>query len=187
MTARADSVQQLTSDQIGMHLAALDVHFIQVEHSNNGMPTVEPEHFILSLSVSSESRIRLALIPLLLRHPHYVVHVETAAPQLPYMAQITLKCYYMATYFLQQKYALRLEKLFGSSASLPALFARELAVSVELDFEHGLWTLAERHKQLSGRHINWLGTYEHGATRFLASTEHRRLWLSSQLTKSIHS
>lgn len=44
--------------------------------------------------------------------------------------------------------------------------------------------LAERQRILSGRAINWLGTYEHGTLRLLTHEERRQAWQKSSLVKS---
>jgi len=77
-----------------------------------------------------------------------------------------------AAHLLQQKYWQRLHALFGDSPTLPDLFAAELGLPAFIDPDHGLQRLAERHRQLSGRTINWLGTYEHGAQRLLIHCEY---------------
>ncbi|MCB0183192.1 MAG: hypothetical protein KDE31_02950 [Caldilineaceae bacterium] len=137
------------------------------------------------LALSEEARLRLALIPVLLRHPEFAPIVSQVAVQLPASAQLVLKCYYSAAQLLQQKYRQRLHALFGDSPTLPDLFAAELGLPEFTDPDHGLQRLAERHRQLSGRMINWLGTYEHGAQRLLIHCERKALWQKSQPTKSM--
>jgi hypothetical protein len=47
--------------------------------------------------------------------------------------------------------------------SLPDYFSRELSLQPVADAELNLRNLAERHRALSGRQVNWLGTYQHAA------------------------
>lgn len=180
-------VERLTSAQVAAQLAALAVDFLQVDSELVGSTEVNPTELIAALATNAEARLRVALIPLLLRHPEFTSIVRQVADQLPASAQLVLKCYYTAARLLQQKYRQRLHALFGDSPTLPDLFATELGLPALTDPEHGLQQLAERHRQLSGRTINWLGTYEHGAQRLLIHCERKALWQKSQPTKSMHS
>lgn len=144
-----------------------------------------PAHLIIQLATSQEARLRLALIPLLLRHPLLAEDVGRLVAQLSLSAQVVLKCYYTAAHLLQQKYCVRLQSLFGDLRLLPDLFTGDLELPTFTHPEQGLQLLAERHRQLSGRAINWLGTYEHGAQRLLTHYERRQSWPKLQSTKSL--
>ena len=173
-----------TADQLVDELNRLEVHFLQ---GGTGCPVTEPlEPAILlaMLATSNEARLQLALLPLLLRHPDFAHVVCQVAEQLPPPTQVVLKCYYTAAQLLQQKYCMRIQTLFGYSTVLPNLFMAELGLPTFFNPDHGLQMLAERHRLLSGRAINWLGTYEHGAQRLLTHCERRQLWRKSQPIKS---
>ena len=161
----------LTAAQITAQLSALEVNFLQTENSDCGPAKVTQAELIAALATGDEARLRLALIPLLLRHPEFAATVRQVVSQLPAPSQLVLKCYYTAAQFLQQKYHTRLQALFGPLPMLPALFLADLGLSTVVDPAQGLQLLAERHRQLSGRAINWLGTYEHGAERLLLHCE----------------
>lgn len=178
-------IERLPSAQITAQLAALTVDFLQVDHELAESTEVDPAALIAALATNGEARLRLALIPLLLRHPEFAAIVSQVAAQLLASAQLVLKCYYTAAQLLQQKYRQRLYALFGDSPTLPDLFTAELRLPGFTDPDHGLQQLAERHRQLSGRTINWLGTYEHGAQRLLIHCERKALWQKSQPAKSM--
>ena len=123
---------------------------------------------ISALASSTESRLRLALIPLFLQHPEFASYVRTAAGRLSPPARVTLQCYYSAAAWLQRKYQARLSRLLGRKPILPDLFSKELDIVIQEDPETNLRALALRHQVLSRRKINWLGTYEQGAKKFMS-------------------
>ncbi len=59
-------------------------------------------------------------------------------------------------------------------------FGSELGLLAFQNVDVGLNALAQRHCLLSGRSINWIGTYEHGAQRLLTHYECRQTWQRSQ-------
>jgi len=44
------------------------------------------------------------------------------------------------------------------------------------DAEENLRLLAERHQILSGMRLNWFGTYQHAAQRWLSHAEREKQW-----------
>ncbi len=166
-----NGIDTLRVNQLVDELNHLGIPFLQRGTARLITKPLEPAILVMQLATSDEARLRLALIPLLLRHPAFAADVLGVVAQLPPAAQVVLKCYYMAAQLLQQKYQQRLHALFGDTMSLPDLFMAELGLPAFVDPEHGLQLLAERHRQLSSRTINWLGTYEHGAQRLLLHCE----------------
>lgn len=166
--------EQVSANQLVNELNRLEVYFLRGETAPQ-LPSLLPAaSLLMQLAISAEARLRLALIPLLLRHPHLADEVGQVVAQLSPSAQVVLKCYYTAGYLLQQKYRERLQSLFGDSRLLPDLFTSELDLPMFTYPDQGLQLLAERHRRLSGRAINWLGTYEHGAQCFLTYAEYRK-------------
>ena len=154
------------NDTLVDELARLNIPFLRggTEQPNN--QPIYPTTFICELATNDEARLRLALIPLFLRRPEYAVYVPHAYQNLVADAQIILACYYTASYLLQRKYSPQLHVFYSVMNWLPDLFSKELAI-ITSDVDVGLRILDERHKELSGRKINWLGTYEHGAQKLL--------------------
>jgi hypothetical protein len=132
---------------------------------------IQPSDLIGGLAASSESRLRLALIPLFLQHPEFSEFVSDVLPSLSATASITLRCYYSAAVCLQAKYHSRLVNLFGLQPALPTLFFEELRLDPNGDSQKNLQNLAQYQKFLTCRPINWLGTYEHAALRLLGHKE----------------
>jgi hypothetical protein len=94
------------------------------------------------------------------------------APQ----ARTCFKCYYTAALLLQEIHRERLKTLVGRLDVLPDLFSGELEVPGRTDPSDALRILAMRQRDLTGRSINWLGTYEHGADQLLQVLERRKQW-----------
>lgn len=161
-------------DRLGAQLVAeldvLGVCFLQDGHATEATGKIAPARLLALLASSDEARLRLAIIPLLLHRPDFATHIDGAV-QVNASAQVVLKCYYTAARYLQQKYRLRLEAVTGHNAPLPDLFSLELGLQPAADPDSGLSALAKRHAVLSGKSINWLGTYEHAARRWLTYME----------------
>lgn len=176
-----------TNEALADLLHALDLPFVWGDPQRAPDVPADLTDVIAALASNDEARLRLALIPLLLRHPSFAQYVKTAAVQLSGDALFVLRCYYTAAFFLQQTYWPRLEALFGSLTPLPDLFSADLRLPTGYTPEAGLQALAARHRALSGQSINWLGTYEHGAQRLLRYCEKRQGWQQSPLTTFAHS
>ena len=160
--------------QLANALYALDVDFVLSNKDKASPLKRKPLQLIVSLAESDESRLRLSLIPLFLRHPEYAKYVRSASKSISPAAFLTLQCYYTAAVWLQRKYRERLDALIGKKRTLPTLFSKELLTSIEKSPDENLQTLARRHQELSKKHINWLGTYEHGAQRFMIHLEKQK-------------
>jgi hypothetical protein len=173
----ASHLTRLDDEYLVAELEALGVHFLRSTHKSaiTASERIAPAMFIARLASSDDARLRLALIPLLLHRPDFAVYINTAI-KINATAHIVLKCYYTAALFLQQKYRSRLEKLMGSYQTLPDLFSAELGLHAVSNPNVSLRLLAQRHAELSGKTINWLGTYEHAAQCWLKHMERRKLW-----------
>jgi hypothetical protein len=159
--------------ELAQALAALDVPFIAGASHQRIAALSQPAALLASLAASDEARLRLALIPLLLRRPEFARHAVAALRLMPPAAQTCFKCYYTAAVRVQEKHRRRLETVLGRVDLLPDLFSAELGVSERTDPDDALRILAMRQRHLTGRSINWLGTYEHGADRLLKGLERR--------------
>ncbi|MEW5828050.1 MAG: hypothetical protein AB1846_04100 [Chloroflexota bacterium] len=148
-------------------LKALNVNFILGGQSKDTSLHKRPARLIAALAQSEEARLRLSLIPLFLEHPEFAAHARSVARKLAPPARLTLQCYYSASLWLGQRYQ-------PQRASLPDHFSRELGLQVTNDPETNLSLLAQRHQQLSGAQVNWLGTYQHAAQIWLKSLELHR-------------
>ncbi len=162
----------ISDDQLVSELWARDVRFL-MGNQITPAPVLEPAHLIASLAQSGDARVRLSLIPLFLRHPGFSSKVESADRLVGSQtnASLFLRFYYTAAILLQRKYRERLAKIFGNQPRLPDLFSSRLGILLDENPDQALFHLAERHKILSERRINWLETYEHGAERLIKHME----------------
>ncbi|MCB9758183.1 MAG: hypothetical protein H6753_07190 [Candidatus Omnitrophica bacterium] len=155
----------ITGSQLSDALRALDVNFILGGKSGQSFLHKSPARLIAALAESEESRLRLSLIPLFLEHPEFAAQVKSAAKKLSPSARLTLQCYYTAAVWLGKKYQ--------PHPSLPDHFSQELGLTFTEDADQNLRELADRHKELSGRRVNWLGTYQHAAHVWQKGLEYR--------------
>ncbi|HQV94794.1 MAG TPA: hypothetical protein PLA27_00820 [Anaerolineales bacterium] len=165
------STFQVTEDQLVSELWARDVPFLLGEQISPA-PLLDPTTLIQSLAQSKDARVRMALIPLFLRHPEFSGEARKADETMPAQSsQLVLRFYYTAASLLQQKYREQLVKLYGNQKRLPDLFSNKLGVSLNDDPNKLLLKLAKRHQVLSGQRINWLESYEHSAERLIKYVE----------------
>jgi hypothetical protein len=156
----------ITGDQLTDALRALDVNFILGGQSKDASLHKQPARLIAALAQSDESRLRLSLIPLFLEHPEFASRVRNVAKRLKPSARLTLQCYYSAAVWLAKKYP--------PHKALPDYFSKQLNLHPTVDLEENLRALAKRHRVLSGRRVNWLGTYQHAEQVWQKGLEYKR-------------
>ena len=170
------TAEDLQDERLIAELDALGVHFLWRLAPVDQVDDMDPARLLASLAASREARVRLAIIPLLLHRPDFAAYVPEAFDLAPVDARLYLMCYYTAARYLQWKYRHEPARLDGAGALLPDLFSDELGLANVQDPDDGLADLAQRHATLSGEAINWLGTYQHAAERWLARLERERAW-----------
>ncbi|NOH02379.1 MAG: hypothetical protein HND47_10730 [Chloroflexi bacterium] len=72
---------------------------------------------------------------------------------------------------MQKKFHGRINRISGKQDLLPDLFSKQLSVDPDMDPDGALSNLAERHNAMTGRSVNWVGTYEHAADVWLRQME----------------
>jgi hypothetical protein len=155
-------------DTVAAALTQLDVQFVTRTGKVSGVRLAKrPVALLASLAEQDEARLRLGIIPLLLRHPGLATAVPEAVQQVSPRRRDVLKLYYTAALLLQQKHAARLEQSLGWFVPLPDWYSGELGVPVHGDPDTRLRVLARKQRERSGLALNWLGTYEHAAERFV--------------------
>jgi hypothetical protein len=115
----------------------------------------------------------LALIPLFIQQPNLASKVPVVYQNLAPTAKITLQFYYCAAMFLQQKYKDRLISLSTYESTLPIMFENQLDFELGIDPDENLRRLSQNQQLISGRLINWYGTYEHAMKRLLIHWERK--------------
>ncbi len=120
-----------------------------------------PDQILANLVRQPSSRVRGALIPLLLSHPEYQNAIFQARSHLRGPRRRLLELFYTAAMFLQRKHQRCLIKMQGETFRvLIDLFSKSLGIPAGLSPEESLARLAVRHEEISGLHANWVGTYE---------------------------
>lgn len=161
---------EITGDLLVSELWARDVPFLMGKQTSPE-PLLDPATLIQSLAQSDEARMRMALIPLFLRHPEFSSEALKVDENLSPSNQLYLRFYYTASVLLQRKYWERLVNIFGEQSRLPDLLSSKLGVSLDSNPNEALVQSGKLHQVLSGRQINWVGTYEHAADVWLKEME----------------
>ena len=175
----------LTPQQLVDALDTLDVHFLR---GGLGAPVrAGPAALLAGLAASAEARLRLALIPLLLAHPEFAHDASSALQQMSPAAAVTFRCYYTAACWLQVKHRGRLTACLDHVRPLPDLFGEELGLAAHTDPDAALRALGAKQQVLTGRALNWYGSYEHAAQTWLRQLEQEALWNLLQPIKSVRS
>lgn len=170
-----------TADELVGALDARGVPFLTGGVQSARALALTPTELLLGLARDQDARVRLAVIPLLLRHPEFAAQAQEAAARLSGDARRTFELFYTAARLLQQKYSAPLDDLLGTQPSLPDLFSGELGLVLSSDVEAARRQLAERHAALLGLSANWAGTYEHAAKKFIRFLELRAQWTRSKI------
>ena len=136
-------------------------------------PNVEPAHLIRGLAEASETRLRLALIPVFLRHPELASLVQPLLSELSQRGQQTLQFLYTAAMYLQHGWRTRLRTYLGDLPTIPDLFSHHLKLPAP-EWHHGelgLRVLAERQRQVERSFGDWRGDYQDAIDAFFKQLE----------------
>jgi hypothetical protein len=135
-----------------------------------------PSELLADLIQQPSSRVRVALIALLLARPSYGKFVPVTLEQLTLDQAQTLKLFYTAAVVLQRQYAAPLRSFLGSDWHwLIDYFSAEFELP-EAGPKEQLKVLAKLHQQITGVSLNWAGTYESAARHLLHRWELEQTW-----------
>jgi hypothetical protein len=164
-----------SEEQIISELEGLGVRYLSRQNESGAEKAHAPQDLLGELVRQPSSRVRAALIALLLARPDYAAHVPAALAHLtPEQAQ-TFKFFYTAAVCLQRLYGQSLKVFLGERwLELPDTFSAELGVSGPTPAAR-LRALARLHARRTGVHLNWAGTYENAARHLLRRWEMERL------------
>jgi hypothetical protein len=104
-------------------LAQLDVPFLRTQAATKPL-RLEPAGLVAALAQHPLPRVRVALIPLFLRHPEFAKHVEKLVSILSPPAEMTLCHFYTAAVYLQRLWQGQLELYLGVFPLLPDYFGQ---------------------------------------------------------------
>jgi len=165
-----------SEEQIITELEGLGVRYLSRLEESGDIKARAPHDLLAELVRQPSSRVRAALIALLLARPDYAAHVPAALAHLtPEQAQI-FKFFYTAAVCLQRLYGRNLKIYLGARwLELPDTFSAELGVRGPTPAAR-LRALAHLHARQTGVQLNWAGTYENAAQHLLRRWEMERLW-----------
>lgn len=167
----------ITTDELVGALDALGVPFLAGGLQTPRALALSNSELLLGLASDPDSRVRLAVIPLLLLHPVCAAAAQDVATQLKGDAKLTFLCYCTAAHWLQRKYEKTLTNLMGDVQALPDWFSATLGLaSNETNAERALDELGKRHQVLSHERLNWHGTYEHAVQSLIKQLTWEKAW-----------
>ncbi|MBS3750484.1 MAG: hypothetical protein KGY39_03155 [Anaerolineales bacterium] len=129
---------------------------------------ISAEQLLVGLAEHEDARMRRMLLPLFLYRPELSELVPDVLCGLNASGQVTLKLFYTAAVFLQQVHEDQLKERVPHWCMLPDYFSAELDVSAKENPIERLELLGKRHRNLTGKTANWLGSYQHAANRLIA-------------------
>lgn len=159
-------------EELVAELDLLGIRYLSRQSSYLADEVRPPERLLADLVRQPHARVRAAVIPLLLSHPEYAEAVPTVLKQLPSHDRLTLQSLYTAAVFLQREHADRLRPLVRQSWRwLPDLLSDELGLPTMGTPREKLRLLDLEMRYRTGVRVNWMGTYEAAAEKFIRACE----------------
>jgi hypothetical protein len=132
---------------------------------------------LAALIQQPSSRVRTAVIAIFLANPKFSGSLPGALELLSGPEQQTLKLFYTAAVYLQQKHALQLQVYLGNHWQwLPDWYSSELHIQGGQPPDELLSQLGHEHQCLTGIVANWTGTYENVAHHLMRRWELEQKW-----------
>jgi hypothetical protein len=157
--------QPIDTDTLIDNLALRDVPYFAGPVSDD-TAMISDEALLAGLVCHEAARVRMGLIPLLLRCPEVGSKVLDISTTLHNSHVTSLQLYYTAGVILQRFYLEELQALLGLQPLLPDWFSIPLKVK-GATLNEKLESVAEFHAHFTGLYLNWVGTYRHAANQFL--------------------
>jgi hypothetical protein len=165
-----------SEEQLVDELARLGVRYLSRQSSVVLQAGYAPHELLARLVCQPSSRVRSAIIALLLARPDYGRYVGQALKILNQNDAQRLRFFYSAAVILQQQYAETLRTELGANwRQLPDLFGGELGVIGDSPTAR-LQELGRLQAQWSGDSLNWAGTYENAVRLLVRRWESERKW-----------
>jgi hypothetical protein len=164
-------------ERLVAQLETLGVRYLSRQTTVQVKQVRSPVRFLADLMCQPSSRVRTALIAVLLAHPDFSRSISAASRRLIPADQITLKLLYTAAVVLQKKYSERLRPFLADRWQwLPDLYSSELGLASNQSPDEILIALGTIHRQKTGVVLNWIGTYENVAHHLLHRWELEQRW-----------
>jgi hypothetical protein len=139
-----------------------------------------PERLLADTVCQPSSRVRTAVIALLLLHPDYAEFMPIALDFLNEDQRQLLKLFYTAAVHLQRLYQSDLLTIMDSDwLWLPDLFGDELGITSPLEPQDAIQQLGIRHQQLTHSLTNWAGTYKNVIHHLIRYKQREAQWNQS--------
>ena len=165
-----------SEEQLVAELETRGVHYLARQDSVQVARARSAQCLLADLVRQPTSRVRMALISLLLAHPNFGQAAPASLPALTKEQRSQLKLLYTAALLLQKEHAERLQSFLGDEWSwLPDWFSAELNLPPGTPQEQ-LQTLARLQQQQTGMTLNWVGTFENAAHLLLHRWELESEW-----------
>lgn len=163
-------------EQVIAELEQLGIRYLSRQFEAKPNQPCAPHQLLAKLIQQPSSRVRAALISLLLAHPEYAVHVPTTLGLLQDNHLLHFKFFYTAAVYLQAQFESSLRAFMDMRyQTLPDFFSKELRVEGETPLAK-LRSLAHLHSKWNGLHLNWAGTYQNAALHLLRRWEVEKQW-----------
>lgn len=163
-----------------VELAQNGVRYLACGSSDRPISTHDTKELLVCLVRQSNSRVRNAIIALLLIHPEYSRQIPVVLELLQEEDRSILQILYTAACFLQQKYRSRLKAICERNwQELPDLYSTEFIQTWKSSPDDNLKLLGSEHQRLSGKIVNWAGTYDHVAQQLIHQLELEARWNQS--------
>jgi hypothetical protein len=147
---------------------------------------VRPADILLAdLVRQRSSRVRTAVIAVLLSHPEYADVLPKALDRLEAEDRFVLESLCVASSLLQRLYEDRLRQHMSTRWRwLPDSMGmlRTEALPADGTARERLVALGRAHRRRTGQAVNWAGTFERVADRFLRQRELERTWGRQRVT-----
>ncbi len=164
-------------EQLVAEIEKIGVRYLSRQTSYEARQVRPPQQLLADLLRQPSSRVRTAVIAVLLAHPEYAQVVPQTMKHLPLSDQATFKLLYTAAVALQKQHAERLKSFLGRHWKwLPDLFSAELGLPSDTLPEDTLRELGLIHRSKTGVMVNWTGTYQNVAHHLLHRWELERQW-----------
>jgi hypothetical protein len=136
-------------------------------------PRPTDAELILALLKQPDARLRMGLVPLLIRHPRLAEDVARLAERLAPSVRVELQTYYQAAVYLQRLWRSRLGFYLDTSILLPDLYSAEIGLPSpeERHGKIGLYELADTWQARSLHPFDRLAEIEQTIDHFFGQLE----------------
>ena len=172
------SIEILTQEeQLVAELERLGIRYLSRQTNYQAQDVRPPWMLLVDLIQQPSSRIRTAVIAVLLARPEYAQAIPTTLERLQPRDRWTLKLFYTAAVLLQKEYAQHLRPFLGNRWQwLPDWFSSDFGLNAKKAPRELLRFLGLQHRQYTDIHLNWMGTYVNVAQQLLRRWELENLW-----------